>query len=466
MKKIIFLISILLFFISCNSDENEQTEEQVTACFEINKDTYEFGEELQITNCSVGASSYEFNFGNGTTSSENSPIISYENSGDYTITLRATSESGKTNTVSKNITVNQIENNFLYVPVFEGDEIYPINFNYVDNSFYYIEAFRNILNNETNKYNYVEIDLINKKFTKKYISDRNYNTGNAFVNTLDNNNKLFYAILSMSDRIQSKGIIFDSNWELQSSIGSSTKVLYGSLKDDENYLYYGSFRELSSDDLYKSPSIEIRNGLGEMIERKTYNQIEQGFIGDLIKTDTGFMAFGGITNPIDFSTFDNYKPLIVFLNNSYDYVSHVTYENTTISVTSNNDLNSTFHIEKLSNNFVTYSHNEFRIISSTGDEILKTSLAEQTGVQALVSLSSEGFIISTNNYLRKYDINGNLIKSLRFNGRLTPNLYLKDNQIYFASGYNSSYTNDGDSFAAIKSFIGSVDKDLNIINLN
>jgi PKD repeat protein len=466
MKKIIFIIPIVLIFLSCSSDENEQTEEQVTACFEINKDILEVGEGIQITNCSIGASSYEFNFGNGTTSNENSPLISYENSGEYTITLRVTSENGITKTASKNITINPIENNFLYAPVLEGDFIFPINFSYVDNSFYYIENFQNIFSNGSGKYNYVEIDLVNKSFTKKYISDRDYNSGNAFINTLDNNNKLFYAVRSLSDRIQSRGIIFDSNWQFQSGIGSSTKVLYGSLNDNGNYLYYGSFRELSINDLYKSPSIEIRNGLGVMNERKTYNQIEQGFIGDLIKTDTGFMAFGGITNPIDFSTFDNYRPLIIFLNNSYEYVSHVAYENTTISTISNNSLNGSFHIEKLSNNYIAYSHNEFRIISSTGDEILKTSLAEQSDIQALVSLGSDGFIISTKNYLRKYDVNGNLIKSLMFNGRLTPNLYLKDNQIYFASGYDSNYTNSVGVFSVTKSFIGSVDKDLNIINLN
>ena len=466
MKKIIFIIPIVLIFLSCSSDENEQTEEQVTACFEINKDILEVGEGIQITNCSIGASSYEFNFGNGTTSNENSPLISYENSGEYTITLRVTSENGITKTASKNITINPIENNFLYAPVLEGDFIFPINFSYVDNSFYYIENFQNIFSNGSGKYNYVEIDLVNKSFTKKHISDRDYNSGNAFINTLDNNNKLFYAVRSLSDRIQSRGIIFDSNWQFQSGIGSSTKVLYGSLNDNGNYLYYGSFRELSINDLYKSPSIEIRNGLGVMNERKTYNQIEQGFIGDLIKTDTGFMAFGGITNPIDFSTFDNYRPLIIFLNNSYEYVSHVAYENTTISTISNNSLNGSFHIEKLSNNYIAYSHNEFRIISSTGDEILKTSLAEQSDIQALVSLGSDGFIISTKNYLRKYDVNGNLIKSLMFNGRLTPNLYLKDNQIYFASGYDSNYTNSVGVFSVTKSFIGSVDKDLNIINLN
>ena len=466
MKKIIFIIPIVLIFLSCSSDENEQTEEQVTACFEINKDILEVGEGIQITNCSIGASSYEFNFGNGTTSNENSPLISYENSGEYTITLRVTSENGITKTASKNITINPIENNFLYAPVLEGDFIFPINFSYVDNSFYYIENFQNIFSNGSGKYNYVEIDLVNKSFTKKHISDRDYNSGNAFINTLDNNNKLFYAVRSLSDRIQSRGIIFDSNWQFQSGIGSSTKVLYGSLNDNGNYLYYGSFRELSINDLYKSPSIEIRNGLGVMNERKTYNQIEQGFIGDLIKTDTGFMAFGGITNPIDFSTFDNYRPLIIFLNNSYEYVSHVAYENTTISTISNNSLNGSFHIEKLSNNYIAYSHNEFRIISSKGDEILKTSLAEQSDIQALVSLGSDGFIISTKNYLRKYDVNGNLIKSLMFNGRLTPNLYLKDNQIYFASGYDSNYTNSVGVFSVTKSFIGSVDKDLNIINLN
>ena len=77
----------------------------------------------------------------------------------------------------------------------------------------------------------------------------------------------------MTDRIESIGIIFDSNWQIQSRIGSQSKVVYGCLKDNENYLYYGSSREFSQNDLYNSPSVEIRDGLGAMKERKTYNQV-------------------------------------------------------------------------------------------------------------------------------------------------------------------------------------------------
>ncbi|WP_396595973.1 PKD domain-containing protein [Dokdonia sp. R86516] len=471
MKKITLLASIFLLFLSCSNDESEQTEEQLIACFDVSNDTLEVGEEFQITNCSVGASSFEFDFGNGTTSTDNAPSVSYQESGVYTVKLKVTSSSGAIKITTQIVRVNDIEENYLYVPVLEGDNLFPINFGFSDNSFYYIENFWNIFAASSGKFNYVKIDFSDNTFNKSYIANKSYNSGHAFVSTLSNDEKLFYSTRSLQSILGLKEVKLNSSLQPQSTQNNTYRVLYGVLEDNDNYLYYGAYRISSSNDtdfsLYKSPSIDIRDDMGIILERKTYNEIEQGFIGDLEKTDDGFMAFGGITDPIDFNTFENYRPLIIFLDNDYEYVSHVTYENTSIAATNNNNLNASFNIAKIAtNNYALYSHNEFRLIDAQGNELIKSDLPTQSSVQSLLALENEGFIISSKDYLRKYDLNANLIKSIKFNGKATPNLVLNDNKIFFASGYSSSYIIDENNYSVLKTFIGAMDKDLNIINLN
>jgi len=474
MKKVILIISTLLLFFSCKKDADMQLDDQVTACFEISNTILNIGEELQITNCSSGASSYEFNFGNGITSTEETPSISYESSGQYNISLKAISEGGTINVVYKSVSVSVIESSYLFSPtIFESESTFPINFGKINNSFYFIENYENDVYADTpSKYNYVELDVDNNSFSKKYLADHNYNSNAAFLSELGNNDKLVYTIRSLSNQIRSTKIQVSENWEPIEITDQTLQILYGTLEDNGNHLYYGSYRSDDPSDpyfsSYKSPTINVSNNLGELIERKSYRDyIQEGFIGDLIKTNSGFMAFGGITDPITFGSFDNYRPLIIVLDNNYDYVSHTDYENTSIYVSGNNFLNGSFHIDKLSNgNFVTYSHNEFRIVDQFGVEIMHESLPSQARIQGLVSLESEGFILSRQNYLDKYDANGNLVKTLRINGRITPNLILEGNEIYFASGYYYDYTSETGTTTIIKNFIGAVDTDLNVINLN
>lgn len=469
--KYILLIPIFIILFSC-SDDNNQDEEEVVACFEIDKEVFEIGEELQITNCSTGASSFQFSFGDGSSSDETSPIFSYQDPGVYNIRLTAISDNEMRDITETSITVNSIEDNYIFVPPFSGDSFFPINFNYENNTFSYIENFSNFINASPSRYNYLQIELNTLDFSRKFISDRSYNSGNAFFNTLSNNEKLVYTVRSVGTSIGLKQIRLDANWENPLSFNNSSTVLYGSIENNENLIYYGAWRTTISSDplfsLFKRPTLEIRDDLGVLLERKLYTEIEQGFIGDIVNNGNGFIAFGGITNPIDSGTFENYRPLIIFLDSNYDYINHISYENTSVSVTSVNDMNGTFNINKLANdNLVLYSHNEFRIINTNGEEIMKFNLPDQPDIQGLITLENGDFILSSENFLRKYDINGNQLKSLKFNGIITPNLVLDGNRIFFASGYNTSELIDGiGDLSLIQTFLGSVDTDLNILDLN
>ena len=59
------------------------------ACFSLEYDFNYVDEEIQFTNCSLNANSYYWDFGDGTTSTEASPIHIYDAPGNYTITLTA-----------------------------------------------------------------------------------------------------------------------------------------------------------------------------------------------------------------------------------------------------------------------------------------------------------------------------------------------------------------------------------------
>lgn len=70
--------------------------------------------EFYFTNLSIGASGYLWNFGDGTTSTEENPFHNYEESGNYTITLIAMNAIGCNDTVS--YTIQVLPQFFFYIP--------------------------------------------------------------------------------------------------------------------------------------------------------------------------------------------------------------------------------------------------------------------------------------------------------------------------------------------------------------
>ncbi|MEZ4811547.1 MAG: PKD domain-containing protein [Allomuricauda sp.] len=465
--KIISLLFIL-FCASC-SKESSNKEPEGIACFEIGSANVEVGELVEVSNCSIDAISYEFDFGNGKTSTEANPSISYEFPGEYTIKLKITSPDGKIKSTSIIVNVNPIDNNYIHPPLINGDFIYPTDFGMVDGKFYYIERYSNIFTSLDRTFNYIEIDN-SFKITKTVLHDRNYNSSHTSLRLLDNGKKIVHTVESMSDRIGSSEIWLNADWTKETAVYNSSKPIYGSIQVGSDLVFFGS-KSITDEQnenfkYFKRPYIEIRDNLGQEKNFKVFNQIEQGFIGDLIQAGNNYIAFGGTSTPTGINTFNNYKPLIILLDSNFDFISFKTFE-TEIYVPDYNSLNDSFHIKKLSNgNFVIYSHDEFRIINSEGEELKKVSLSNIYDSQGLICLEEGGFILSTGDYLKKYDSNGNLIKSLRFNGKSTPQLIRKGNQIYFASGYLTTYPTDTGNVSTYKIFIGSTDLDLNIINLN
>ena len=84
----VLLFAALIVLGACGGDD--EPEPQPTATFTYVAD----GREVTFTNTSTNATAYEWDFGDGTTSTEQNPVHTYESYGTYTVRLKATGPGG------------------------------------------------------------------------------------------------------------------------------------------------------------------------------------------------------------------------------------------------------------------------------------------------------------------------------------------------------------------------------------
>jgi len=89
------VLIIIAFFLSGCSKEGE---EELSVSFTMDKTNAEVGETITFTNTSQYATSYEWDFGDGNSSTEENPTHSYSSTGEFTITLTANGEEGSRST--------------------------------------------------------------------------------------------------------------------------------------------------------------------------------------------------------------------------------------------------------------------------------------------------------------------------------------------------------------------------------
>ena len=105
MKNLSLLLIISLFFLSACDKENP-VEDPPVAAFTIANDGCIAPCTVNFTNTSTNATTYLWDFGDGTaTSADASPAHLYNNAGTYTAKLTATGEGG-THTATKTVTIN------------------------------------------------------------------------------------------------------------------------------------------------------------------------------------------------------------------------------------------------------------------------------------------------------------------------------------------------------------------------
>lgn len=99
--KIIALIIFATTYTGCEDDDEVLPAIEAGFTFTINQDTG----TVTFINTSESANSYQWDFGDGTTSEEVNPIKTYE-TGNYTVILEATNNAGATSTFESDIVVN------------------------------------------------------------------------------------------------------------------------------------------------------------------------------------------------------------------------------------------------------------------------------------------------------------------------------------------------------------------------
>jgi PKD repeat protein len=102
MRKIFFFLILLAFF-ACKKNDPEA---KPKACFTFSPDTaLKTGDTIKFTNCSENATSYLWDFGDSTTSTEKSPVHIFKRGGTYLIKLTA-ADKNSFDTISLPVMVN------------------------------------------------------------------------------------------------------------------------------------------------------------------------------------------------------------------------------------------------------------------------------------------------------------------------------------------------------------------------
>lgn len=452
MKKIYFFAFILLNLLSsCSSDTPE--ENNLTAAFTLSATTVNVGDDIKVTNTSKSSKeivSYTFNFGNETSSTEKEPTFYYSRAGEYNVKLVIKDTNGTVATSTIKVTVTEENSLLLTNQLVGGSDVYPIEIGMQDNKIFYTESYRSVTTSTTSYYRHVEYNNDAKTFTTKIITEKNGNSGHAQTTYLNNGNKIVNIIQSMSYYAGTVETELNADWSPVKS--SSSGAIYGSVKNNDQYYFYGSYDN--------NPAIEIRNNEGKLVSRKTYEStVKNAFIGNLIKTGTTYVAFGGKYETSTTNQFMNYKPFVLFLNENLEITSQKTFETSTLKdiVLDWNSFNGSFKVIKLTNgNLALYSHNELRITTAQGEELKLLKLPNNSNIQGLIEIEN-GFIASSFQKLEKYDNNGNVLKSISYPGIYNAGFVKKGDLYYFAAGCGSSYQNI--SILEIK--LGAVDSNLN-----
>ncbi|WP_409415378.1 PKD domain-containing protein [Flavobacterium sp. PS2] len=455
MKKIYFFTFILLNLLNSCSSNDDSEKNKLTASFKLSATKVNIGDEIKVTNLSTSSAeiaSYTFVFGNNVKSTEKEPTFYYSESGEYTVSLTIIDVNGAASSTSIKVSVTN-ENSLLVENKNPGgSDTYPLEIGIHDNKIFYTEAIRSVLTSNSSFYRHLEYDDVTRTFTTKVIAQKGINSGHAQTIFLNNGNKIVTFVESIN-YIGHKEVELNSDWNSIRADNYSYKTIYGSLQNNDQYYFYGSYSQ--------NPAIEIRNSAGQFVSRKTYeNTLKNAFIGNLIKTGNTYIAFGGKYDTSQTEAFTNYKPILLFLNENLEITNQKIFETGNLKKVGQswNNLNGSFIVRKLTNgNLVLYSHNELRITTDQGEQLnVITFQNSDSYIQGLIEVEN-GFIVSSAYKLEKYDNNGTLIKSVRYQGSGNSGFVKKGDLIYFAAGYGASYEN----YSLNKAALGAMDSNLN-----
>lgn len=473
MKKIYLNYLLLFLLFSCskegaNNNPDPDNPTLLKACFTLSKNNVVVGEEIEITSCSTDAVSFLYNFGSAGTSVKENPKITFLQEGSYSISLTVKDAKQNTDMVTRSVSVSAPASPYFYPTVVNGFSTFPLKLgiNPSNNKLYYIIIAEDLAGVPGAKFHYRELDT-NLSFSSHYIADKQFNTRNAFVNFLSNGDKNFHFSRTLPDFYGSQEVTLNSNWGTVNSLNSASKLNYGYLVDGSSFMYFGTQKD---GDFYKA-AIEKRNANGDIFEvvLKSLSDTDS-MLGALVKTSIGYIAFGGVfTKNSATPQISGYKPIVLFMDTNFLVLSSTILEDSVLNtkISTADHLNGNYSLIQLTNgNLVTYSNGELIILDAAGTPINYHYFEGSKNPQALISLGNS-FVISTKEYIRKFDVQGNQLKELKYPGIYLPTIVETNNQLFFIAGYDTEDFLEGIGPTMLtKVFYGVLDKELNPININ
>ena len=105
------LLIIAISIAACKKEENASP--MAVACFKILSEEANMGDEISFTNCSQNAVIFTWDFGDGSEIvSDESPTHAYKTAGEYIVQM-VSANASNSDTISKTVTINQINGFFL-----------------------------------------------------------------------------------------------------------------------------------------------------------------------------------------------------------------------------------------------------------------------------------------------------------------------------------------------------------------
>ncbi|TDQ33416.1 PKD domain-containing protein [Zeaxanthinibacter enoshimensis] len=462
MKRYSLLLATVLLLFSCSMDNKPELlpetldagDTVVRACFQVSQNSVMAGASLTITNCSEGAKSYLYDFGNGNTSSDDQPTIYYEEAGTYELSLTVSGEGDTSDTFS--ITIQVIGPNFIYPEIPQGYTANPVDLGLDAHSgeLYAITVLKDESGLEGRKFFYHSLGASMMEGAK-YLGDQTYDGNNAFSWFLPGGARGFHFSRTLNGFYGSREVSFDGEWNVSGQLNSAEQISYGYLQDNGNLLFYGSIKE----GVTNKAAIDMRNGMGDSFKQVLHQVGEHdSHIGSMIKTENGYAAFGGSFIKNDNKPYiTEYRPTLIFLDEALEMISYKIFDNSMLTgrIYSTADLNGSFNMLHLPNgNFVLYGLGELLVTDNSGT-IIRSHFYENTlNNQGLIGFR-DSFVISSDRFLRKFNAMGEQLSALQYPGKQVPAFIAKDEKLYMIAKYA---TPEGE-----KLLYGALDQELNVI---
>lgn len=462
MNRFFYILFSLILLSSCSKNEPEPI--NAVACFKILQDTISYNQTIDIEECSENAKEFSYSL-NGNLITLEELLLTKHSVGDQRISLQVISETGDKQYATHNFYVLPKHESF-YIPTelvganrrllaFDRnpvrDKMFTVFEHYIDDKYYYAEISDDLemsiieLNNRSSKTGFqralcffqedgiLNIDIphptaVSLQRSRLWVNPETGESG---------------------DPISLVSFDFDTAYITFKGESYSSGAHFENMDGIQKYI----------------PAIN-RFSAGNTSSLKEYNfEDRSGIIGNFIPYKNEFLAHATSFNlewgPDHYGTSDQRSHLLK-LDSDFNLIETIDLsildDNTDLSIPT---YNSPLHMLELPNNkILIYGQSNFRILNDDLT-IVHEEFLQGWGNQSVLLLDNS-IILSQNNFIKKFDFEGNLLAKFDYGQQTVYGILpLRDNIIFMSQVRSWS----GGEPEGGTLYFGMLDKDLNLLEL-